>query len=248
MVAYEAFDTGSSGYKHEDQKTQFSDAVDKYDSSLNKYSEQISKLRDDLHNVINLSGGDSSGMLINQYATPNYISPNDTADASGVPLWSDNKPMAKNKYAQQISTLNAQYSKQLSDQLKTLERISKHNIGTVHRDDSALRDSIENDGIDGIGPDNKVMTGDNYDSNLAKARREQQKLLDDIDIHDGEFHDAKLQRKSYHLHSIIFSIIFVVVVGLIFRAVLTDQSDAIETVILFLGIALALYYLIEYIF
>ena len=186
-------------------------------------------------------------MLINQYATPNYISPNDTADASGVPLWSDNKPMAKNKYAQQISTLNAQYSKQLSDQLKTLERISKHNIGTVHRDDSALRDSIENDGIDGIGPDNKVMTGDNYDSNLAKARREQQKLLDDIDIHDGEFHDAKLQRKSYHLHSIIFSIIFVVV-GLIFRAVLTDQSDAIETVILFLGIALALYYLIEYIF
>ena len=262
MVAYESFDTGS-GYKHEDQKTQFSDAVDRYNSTYDDYMQQVSGASDDLHNVIKLSGGDESGTLAAQYQNPNYVSQNDTSDSDGtdptkdkgVPLWTGKEATAERLYKKKLNEINSQNVDQLMKELKTLKRIAKHNISSVSKDNSSLRASISDEGVDGIGeastsdPRNwKQISGDNYESSLDNARKEEQKILNEIDIHDGEYHDAKLQRKSYHLHSIIFSIIFVVVVGLIIRAALTDKSDAIETIILFLGIALALYYLIEYIF
>lgn len=264
MVAYESFDTGS-GYKHEDQKTQFSDAVDRYNSTYDDYMQQVSAASDDLKNVTNFSGGamDDTGTLAAQYQNPNYISQNDTSESDGtdptkdkgVPLWTGKEATAERVYKKKLNEINSQNVDQLMKELKTLKRIAKHNISSVSKDNSSLRDSIADEGVDGIGdastsnPRNwKQISGNNYESSLDNARKEEQKIINEIGVHDGEYHDAKLQRKSYHLHSIIFSIIFVVVVGLIIRAALTDKSDAIETIILFLGIALALYYLIEYIF
>lgn len=264
MVAYESFDTGS-GYKHEDQKTQFSDAVDRYNSNYDDYMQQLSGASDDLKNVIKLSGGakDDTGTLAAQYQNPNYISQNNTSDSDGTeptkdkgePLWKEKKATAERLYKNNLNEINSQNVNNLLKELKTLKRISKYNISSVSNDNSSLRDSIADEEVDGMGdadtsdPRNwKQISGDNYESSLENARKEEQKKLNEIGVHYGEYHDAKLQRKSYHLHSIIFSIIFVVVVGLIIRAALTNKSDAIETIILFLGIALALYYLIEYIF
>lgn len=227
MVAYESFDTGS-GYKNEDQKTNFSSAVDKYNTIYDTYHQQMNN------------------------ATKNYkgsIHSSELAELKG------QKPLNYKLYKGDVDKLNKQNVGQLMKQLNTIKRIAKHNIINVNKDSSSLRASIEDEGVDGIGEDNtsdpknwKQITGDKYGSSLDRARKEQHKILEKIDLHDGEYDDAKLQRKSYNLHSIVFSIIFIVVVGLIIRAALTDKSDVIETIILFLGIALALYYLIEYIF
>lgn len=240
MVAYEMFETRLSGNKNDIPKNQFDAAVADYNAALDNYNTQKRNNQDNLKQVINLSGGDSTGLLEYQLKNPTYVSTTD-ANSKGVQLWTNGTTAtAYNKY----KNISSSSTEELADKLKIIKNLARKDIKSVNLETSGLKDSLKaTTGGDG---DNDAVN--DYKQSLIDAGIDQKLALDNIDTRDGEYRDAKLQRKSYHLHSIVFSIIFIVVVGLVIRAALTEKTDFIDTIILFLGIALALYYLIEYLF
>ena len=240
MVAYEMFETRMSGNKNDIPKTQFDNAVDDYKTALDNYNTQTIINQQHLKQVINFSGGGPAGLLEDQLKNPTY-KPTADANSKGVQLWTRRgKAAAYNKY----KNISSSSTEELADKLKIIKNLARKDIKSVNLETSGLKDSLKaTTGGDG---DNDAVN--DYKQSLIDAGVDQKLALDNIDTRDGEYRDAKLQRKSYHLHSIVFSIIFIVVVGLVIRAALTEKTDFIDTIILFLGIALALYYLIEYLF
>ena len=87
-----------------------------------------------------------------------------------------------------------------------------------------------------------------YSENLENERKNMQEIMNEINTYDAELSDTKLEEKSYRLQTVVFGIVFVVIVGMILRSMASSQSNTLETIILFLAVALALYYLIDYIF
>ena len=138
--------------------------------------------------------------------------------------------------------------------LKNVNDTSNSNVKKIKEYSDQLKDQIlsEDQGISTAlpGHPNSRMKDEasNYNARLNEQANEEKKLLDQMLAHEGEYEDAKLKRKSYRLQSAIYSIVFIIIVGLLIRAVLTTQSNAIETLILFLVVAFIIYYLIEYIF
>lgn len=240
MVAYEMFETRLSGNKNDISKNQFDAAVADYNAAFANYTKQQRTNQYNLKQVINYSGGDSTGLLVDQLNNPTYVSTDD-ANSKGVQLWTNGTTAtAYNKY----KNISSSSTEELADKLKIIKNLARKDIKSVNLETSGLKDSLKaTTGGDG---DNDAVN--DYKQSLIDAGIDQKLALDNIDTRDGEYRDAKLQRKSYHLHSIVFSIIFIVVVGLVIRAALTEKTDFIDTIILFLGIALALYYLIEYLF
>jgi len=241
MVAFEMFETRVSGNKNDIPKTQFEAAVTDYNNALVNYNTQTSINQQNLKQVINRSGGDAAaGLLEDQLKNPTYVSTTDD-NSKGVQLWTNGTTAtAYNKY----KNISSSSTEELADKLKIIKNLARKDIKSVNLETSGLKDSLKaTTGGDG---DNDAVN--DYKQSLIDAGVDQKLALDNIDTRDGEYRDAKLQRKSYHLHSIVFSIIFIVVVGLVIRAALTEKTDFIDTIILFLGIALALYYLIEYLF
>tara|TARA_Y100001958_G_C21247321_1_gene578488 strand:- start:4476 stop:5453 length:978 start_codon:yes stop_codon:yes gene_type:complete len=164
-----------------------------------------------------------------------------------------------------IQQKNAELNTKLNDLKETVDH-EKQSVILKHRNsiaeainrfnddgiDSNVREKINeiSELDDGNTKPSHVMGAitDVYSAKLKEQRDKQQKMMNQINTYDGELSDSKLGMASYRLHTVVFGIIFVVIVGITIRAMTTSQSNLIETIIVFIAVALAVYYLIDYYF
>lgn len=268
MVAFEHFDEttqDSSDINVNDRPTQeLQDAIIDYQNTRNEYHDQIT---DKINELKSITDGDDMISTQNLWDTQNTfkgsLSTDDGQDFGGHTSINDqNKtPLSRGTLEKGITDLISTTNSNLRQKLKHIQLLSQRNVSNINSNINNIRKTLNKDNQNtGISDkeqntltnpsDTNTMTNqaDTYKSQLANQRGQQKKILQDINMHDGEYDDTVLQRKSYRFQSIIFSVIFLIVTGLIVRAVLTKESNSIETLILFLGIALALYYLIDYFF
>lgn len=177
---------------------------------------------------------------------------------------SDNPTTAQLGLNSNINEQNAILSKKLMSLRDTVDE-QKANVILKHRQriantiskykndgiDSSVREKInEISELNGNTKPSHVMGAmtNVYSKKLEEQRDKQQKMMNQINTYDGELSDSKLGMASYRLHTVVFGIIFVVIVGITIRAMTTSQTNLIETIIVFLAVALAVYYLIDYYF
>ena len=179
-------------------------------------------------------------------------------------LPSDSNPTPLSNDSGMESDLNSllqEANQELDKRLKQIKNISERGVSNIKANIQNIKKNLDNDNT-GISSDvnntfenpsstntmTQKETVETYKNNLDKQREEEKKILSNNKMYEGEYEDAILKRKSYRFQSLVFSIIFLIVVGLTIRALVTTESNAIETLILFLGIALAIYYIIEHVF
>ena len=144
--------------------------------------------------------------------------------------------------------------------LKRIKASSDRGIKDIGKYNKNLKNVIKKNEITGINTDVEDVYGDrdpntvmgniskSYSDNLYMQREKMKEVMNKINTYDGEVSDSKLEETSYRLQTVVFGIVFVVIVGMILRSMASSQSNVIETIILFLAVALALYYLIDYFF
>jgi hypothetical protein len=230
MVAYEYFDSTSDTTTQGPPVNINIKLRDKLQSSLDKYNAGVASDDAEIGDFITQMKSNATGPITD-----------DSIKAmSGLNTELSRKMKTSNRHlvsklgnAQDISNRN----------VKKLQDYNTQRIKQISSDNQGISTALAGT------PDSRMgQAAREYNNRLNTQADKQEKLIDQIRNHDGEYQDAKLKRESYRFQSAIFSILFVIIVGLLIRATLTTQSNAIETLILFLAIALALYYLIEYIF
>lgn len=227
MVAYEFFDSTTRNdileNKNKPLRDKLQDSLDKYNKYIKMDNNAVSWLLDEIKKI-------------NKNST---ISTEDKIN--------------KIKKLKNIAKIAIpEENKIILTKLKNVEDISNSNISKVnaYKDGISGQITSEGDNVSSELTKNSVMGDEKaeYNTRLDNTADDEKILINKMKMHEGEFEDSTIKMKSYRFQSVVFSLVFIIILGILIRAVLTEKSNIIETIILFIVIAFAVYYIIDYIY